>query len=70
MPSGMYKKLSPFGIEWDKLAIIYSHYINFLGHGMNTIKENTETLLQDSTHVGLEVNTDKTKHTFRFRHRN
>jgi hypothetical protein len=36
----------------------------------NTIKENTETLLEASRHIGLEINAEKTKHMIMSRHTN
>jgi hypothetical protein len=37
---------------------------------MDTAKENTETLIDASKGVGLEVNTEKTKYMLLFRHQN
>jgi hypothetical protein len=48
--------------EWDTSAIL------LLGDTINTIKENTETLLEDSKDVGLEINAEKTKCMIMSRH--
>jgi hypothetical protein len=36
--------------------------INLLGDSVNTIKENTETILEAGRDVGLEINSEKTKY--------
>jgi hypothetical protein len=41
---------------------IYADDVNLLGDGINTLKENTETLLEASKNVGLEINAEKTKY--------
>jgi hypothetical protein len=41
-----------------------------LGDSINTIKENVETILEDSTDVGLEINIVKTKYMIISRHPN
>jgi len=38
--------------------------VNLLGKNTHIIKENTEGLLATSKEDGLEVNTDRIKHTF------
>jgi hypothetical protein len=44
--------------------------INFLGHSINSINENTETLLEGCRDVGLEINTEKTKYKIIYLHPN
>jgi hypothetical protein len=44
--------------------------INLVGDSINTIKENTETLLEAGKNVGLEINAEKTKYMIMSRHLN
>jgi hypothetical protein len=60
------RKWSLFGIEWDTSA----DYVKLLGDSINTIKENTETLLEVSRDVSLEINAEKTKYMIMSRHPN
>jgi hypothetical protein len=42
--------------------LVYANDINLLGDSVNTIKENSETLLEAGRDIGLEINTEKIKY--------
>jgi hypothetical protein len=42
--------------------LIYADDVNLLGDSVNTIKENSETLLEASKYIGLQINAEKTKY--------
>jgi hypothetical protein len=44
--------------------------VNLLGDNIDTIKKNTETLIDANKEVCLEVNTEKTKYKLLSRHQN
>jgi hypothetical protein len=48
--------------------LVYADDINLLGDSINTIRENTETPLQASREVGLEINAGKTKYMIMSHH--
>jgi hypothetical protein len=50
--------------------LVYADGLNRLGDNIGTIKKNTETLIDASKEVGLEINTEKTKYMLQFRHQN
>jgi hypothetical protein len=48
--------------------LAYADDVNLLGDNVDTIKKNTETLIDASKEVGLEINVDKTKYRLLSRH--
>jgi hypothetical protein len=50
--------------------LVYADDVNLLGDSVNTIKENSDTLLEASRDIGLEINTEKTKYMIISHHPN
>jgi hypothetical protein len=50
--------------------LAYADDLNLLGDNIDTIKKNTETLIDASKEVGLEMNVEKTKYMLLSRHQN
>jgi hypothetical protein len=48
--------------------LVYADDVNLLGDSINTIKENTDTPLEDNRNVGLEINAEKTRYMIMSRH--
>jgi hypothetical protein len=46
--------------------LAYADDVNLLGDNIDTIKENTETLIDASKEVGLEINVEKTIYIYIF----
>jgi hypothetical protein len=49
--------------------LVYADDVNPLGDNIDTI-ENTETIIDSGKEVELEVNAEKTKYMFLYRHQN
>jgi hypothetical protein len=66
---GMSKKT-----KWDwngtHQLLIYADDVNLLGDNIDTIKENTKTLIDSTKEVGLEINAEKTEYMLLFRRQN
>jgi hypothetical protein len=50
--------------------LAYADDVNLVGDNIDTIKKNTETLIDASKEVGLEINIEKTKYMLLSRHQN
>jgi retron-type reverse transcriptase len=50
--------------------LAYADDVNLLGDNIDTVKKNTETLIDASKEVGLEINAEKTKYMLISRHQN
>jgi hypothetical protein len=50
--------------------LVYADDVNLLGNSVNTIKDDSETLLEASRDIGLEINAEKTKYMIMSCHQN
>jgi hypothetical protein len=57
-------------LNWTYQLLAYADVVNLLGDNIDTIKRNTQTLIDVSKEIGLEVNTEITKYMLLSRHQN
>jgi hypothetical protein len=50
--------------------LAYADDVNLLGDNIDTMKKNTETLIDSSKEVGLQINVEKTKYMLLSHHQN
>jgi biotin operon repressor len=57
-------------LNWTFHLLVYSDDMNVLGDKLSTTKKNTESLIDASKDVGLEIDAEKTKYMLLFHHQN
>jgi hypothetical protein len=57
-------------LNWTHQLLAYADDVNLLVDDIDTIKKNTETLIDASKEVGLEINIEKTKYMLLSHHQN
>jgi hypothetical protein len=58
------------GIKGTQQLLAYADNVNLLGDNIDTVKKNTETLIDASMKVGLEINVENTNYMLLSCHQN
>jgi hypothetical protein len=58
------------GLNETYQLLVYADDVNLLGDSVSTIKQKSETLIEASMDIGLEINAEKTKYMIMSRHPN
>jgi hypothetical protein len=70
MPLGRSRNQVELKLYGTHQLLDYADDVNLLGDNIDTIKENTETLIDGSKEVGLGITVEKTKYMLLYRHQN
>jgi hypothetical protein len=57
-------------LNWTHQLLAYADGVYLLGDNIDTIKKNTETSIDATKEVGLEINVEKIKYMLLYRHQN
>jgi hypothetical protein len=70
MPLKVHENKVGLKLNGTHQLLAYADDVNLLGDNIHTVKKNTETLIDASKEVGLEINVKKTKYMFLYRPQN